>query len=142
MKRASVIFLLVFISATMLGACVGKKRMYKDRLGLEKTIEFRPRRLPGGGAPNEHPCIQGNYYHRYETENGMHGYEVWLCCVPVNEVLSDSFGCDGSFLALPHIGNSDYMKIRYCALLHPTETELTYIPVCIPAPLVAPGTDQ
>jgi hypothetical protein len=66
--------------------------------------------------------------------------EVWLCCIPVAEILSESFRCaDSPFPML--FGSSDYAKVRYCSLAHPTATEPTYIPLCIPAPLRAPALE-
>ena len=78
---------------------------------------------------------------RLRDQRGLSGdREVWLCCLPVEEILSHSFRCEDSlFPAL--FGDNDYTKIRYCSLAHPTSTEPRYIPVCIPAPLRAPGLD-
>ena len=88
-----------------------------------------------------HVCVRGDYTHVYETSQGLSGdREVWLCCIPVDEILRDSFRCaDSRFPAL--FGSSDYMRIRYCGLAHPTSREPRYIPICIPAPLQAPGLD-
>lgn len=118
-------------------ATIGEqKRIYKTELRLERAIEFRPVRLPTG-APTDHPCIRGDYYHVYETDEGCWGREVYLCCVPIEEILSDSFYCAGEAFSLV-CGGEDYRKIRNCYLQHPTELEPTFIPVCIPAPLTAP----
>lgn len=109
------------------------ERTKKVQLG--RPLEFRPIRVPSGDV-TDHPCLRGNYIHQYRT-SGMTGDEVWLCCIPVNEILSDSFQCAGARFSLSLV-SSDYMKIRYCSLLSPTASEPTFIPVCIPAPVQAP----
>ena len=137
--KEKVTLLIVWVLIIMsLSACAGRK--YTKGITIDKPIEFRPKRLATGGDPADHPCIQGSYYHVYDTNQGMYGQrEVWLCCVPVNEILSDSFNCGGMTFPASKIfgGDADYWKIRSCHLLHPTETEPTFIPVCIPAPLQA-----
>ena len=81
--------------------------------------------------------------HIYDTDQGQYGQrEVFLCCVPADEILSDSFNCGSStfpILSIARIlgGDSDYWKIRSCYLLHHIETEPTFILVCIPAPVSA-----
>ncbi len=81
-------------------------------------------------------CLTGDYFHPYETSGGMYGQEVWLCCVPPEEILKDSFHCaDSIFNHLSIFGSKEAGKIRFCSLVHPTSAELTYIPLCIPAPL-------
>lgn len=83
--------------------------------------------------------MRGEYSHVYETEHGWTGHEVWLCCVPVNELLRDSFHCSNAALLSAlgdSLGDADYLKVRYCTLLHPTSPDPVAIPVCIPAPLV------
>jgi hypothetical protein len=100
------------------------------KVELGRPFEIRPMRVPRGDVMG-HSCLRGTYIHQYRTSG-----EVWLCCIPVNEILSESFQCAGARLSL--LGSSDYMKIRYCSLLHPTASEPTFIPVCIPAPVQAP----
>jgi hypothetical protein len=117
-----------------------KHLIYKSEIRFESMIGFRPRSLSTGGCPTCQNCLKGNYLYRYETDNGLHEHEVLLCCVPINELLSDSFHCADSSLPLAFasiFGDSDYIKVRYCHLLHPTLTEPILIPVCIPAPLTA-----
>jgi hypothetical protein len=115
------------------------EKTFKTEVSLGQTLALFPRRFPADGDPESHACIRGNYTHVYETSQGFSGErEVWLCCVPVDEILSGSFRCaDSPFPAL--FGDTDYTKIRYCSLAHPTSSEPRYIPVCIPAPLEAPG---
>ena len=142
MKMSTIAIVLGLLISVALTACAERKRVYTKELNLEKGFEFRPGNLPTG-APANHPCIRGSYIHIYDTDQGQYGQrEVFLCCVPVDEILSDSFNCGSS--AFPSLsiasilgGDSDYWKIRSCYLLHPTETEPTFIPVCIPAPVSA-----
>lgn len=142
--------LMVLVAIAMglvLSACDrGAERRYSRKVSLERTFEFRPDTLlsRSRGDAADHPCIRGDYHHVYETDSGWYGErEVWLCCVSIDEILSDSFQC-GPSLILDLLATRDpnYMKIRYCSLIHPTETEPTYIPVCIPAPLQAPETQD
>jgi hypothetical protein len=108
------------------------KDPFKDKLEVGKTLEFRPRNLPKG-APTDHDCIKGNYYHRV----GFSGHEVWLCCVAIEELARDSFQCaDESIASL--FADTLYMKVQFCSLLHPTSSEPRLIPICVPAPIVAP----
>jgi hypothetical protein len=88
-----------------------------------------------------HACIRGDCTHIYERSQGIGGErEVRLCCIPIDEIPKVSFRCANSwFPAL--FGSSDYTKIRYCSLVHPTLTEPRYIPICIPPALQAPGLD-
>lgn len=147
--RSLILILICIIVTVNISACqttpnrstqdANKHVSYKKSISLGNALAFRPRRLPSGGATSSHACIRGDYNHVYETNGGYHGDEVWLCCVPVNEILRDSFHCASTLLPITHLGGVDHMKIRYCTLLHPTNTEATYIPVCIPAPLTAPG---
>lgn len=118
------------------------ERTFKTEVSLGETLAFFPRRFPADGDPASHACVRGDYTHVYETSQGLGGdREVWLCCIPVDEILSDSFRCaDSLFPAL--FGDTDYTKIRYCSLAHPTSSEPRYIPVCIPAPLQAPGLED
>lgn len=141
MKTSSVILsagLLIFFT---LNACTGAKRVYMEKINIKKAIEFRPKHLATGGDVTDHPCLNGSYNHVYETDQGQYGQrEVWLCCVPVDQILSGSFDCGCSVYQSISIaghlgGDPDYWKIRSCYLLHPTELEPTFIPVCIPAPL-------
>jgi hypothetical protein len=127
--------LLLLSLSLVLGSCAVRQSVYKTNLNLEKPLEFRPR--PPAGGTTSHACLTGNYHHVYRTDNQYGNSEVWLCCAPVAEILKDSFNCGSSGLSLSQIlgGGSDYWKIRSCSLLHPTASEPSFIPVCIPAPL-------
>lgn len=136
-------------------ACNGR-RNYKREFRIGRPIELRPlvarEELPFKTSPfaaNEN-CMEGNYDYVYETESGMHGHEVWLCCVPIDELLEDYFHCADTgvdaflsipLLAYPQVSDQDYIKVRYCRLIDATSTELIYMPACIPAPLEAPNTN-
>jgi hypothetical protein len=105
----------------------------RGEIQLDRSWEFRPRPRPK--EVRSHACLRGRYTHRYETT----GREVFLCCIPVDVILKDSFQCAGGLPLL--FGSPDDIKIRFCSLLHPTAPTRTYIRVCIPAPLQAPGLD-
>ncbi len=108
---------------------------YMKAVNVGHAIEYRAIPYRPTGAPTDHPCLNGSYYHVYETDSGLHGREAWLCCIPLDELFSESFDCDGSFLApLLGIGDEDYLKVRTCHLQHPTSLEEVFVPVCIPAP--------
>ncbi|HEU4886928.1 MAG TPA: hypothetical protein VFV49_03505 [Thermoanaerobaculia bacterium] len=111
-------------------------RVFASAIRLGRALEIPARRIPSGDVAG-HACLRGDYTHRYEM-NGPFGREVWLCCVPTAEILRESFRCAGSFFPTL-FGNANDQKIRHCSLLHPTATEPTFIPVCIQAPLQAPG---
>jgi hypothetical protein len=115
-----------------------RTQIYLREIQLDRALEFRPRRMPSGDVGGN-ACLRGSYTHAYET-TGMTGREVWLCCIPADEILKDTFQCAGGTLP-GRFGSPEYIKIRYCSLLHPTASEPTYVPVCIPAPLQAPDLD-
>ena len=87
------------------------ERTYRTEVSLGRTLAFTPRRLPTNGDPASHACVRGDYSHIYQTSQGMSGdREVWLCCIPVEEILSDSFRCaDSPFPAL--FGGTEYATI-------------------------------
>ena len=115
------------------------QKTYKSEVSLGRTLAFLPGRFPADGDPASHACVRGDYTHVYETSRGLSADpEVWLCCIPVDEILRDSFRCADSLLPAL-FGATDDTKIRYCSLADPTSTEPQHIPVCIPAPLQAPG---
>lgn len=115
-----------------------KNIRYSRQVKLDHPILVKPHTLPsaGGGDTSDHPCLRGEYSHIYEA-TGLHAGEVWLCCVPINDLLTDNFNC-GDVLLIPGYGDEEYMKITSCHLLHPTSPTPVYVPVCISAPLTAP----
>lgn len=120
-------------------------KVFADHYRLGRAFEVRPAPFRTGGFPSNERCMEGNYTYVYETDTPLHGREVWLCCVPVEELLRDSFSCAGEVLvggALAYIGDADYLKIRFCQLYDAQSTELRLIPACIPAPLEAPVDDD
>ncbi len=147
MKTSVTTIVLIALCATLLCSCTRSTQAptYKKEVQLGRAIEFRPIRISRGDLA-DHACIRGDYMHVYETESGWSSSpgrpEVWLCCVPIDALLSDQFHCADtlltSILTSIYGGDSDYLKVRFCSLLHPTEIEPVYIRVCIPAPLVAP----
>ena len=149
--RLPVILSLMFCLSSMMGCSWTEKRpapqqfsRYQQEVKLGRAIKFRPRPFsPGGQDRTNHACLQGNYSHRYATQEGGRSREVWLCCVPVEELLRDSFNCSDDTLmpAIYTVRGADYAKIRSCHLQHPTSTEPTFIPACIPAPLQAPDLE-
>jgi hypothetical protein len=107
----------------------------RGEIRLDRPLEVRPKPVPKGDIKS-HACLRGHYTHRYQTTGG----EVFLCCIPVDEILRGSFQCAGG-LPLFIFGSPDDIKIRFCSLLHPTASTLTYVRVCIRAPLRAPEPD-
>ena len=142
MRRSGLAILCSALTVVSSCGVFNGERTYRTEVSLGRTLALTPRRLPANGDPASHACVRGDYTHVYQTSQGMSGdREVWLCCIPVEEILSNSFRCaDSPFPAL--FGGTDDAKIRYCSLAHPTSTEPSYIPVCIPAPLQAPGLDE
>ncbi len=111
-------------------------QVFVSEIQLDRPLEIRPRLISRGDL-GSHPCLRGSYTYPYETVGTSGNREVWLCCIPVDEILKDSFHCAGSFF--PQLfGSSNDQKIRHCSLLDPRDVEPTFIPVCIPAPLRAP----
>jgi hypothetical protein len=114
-------------------------RTYYGEVHLGRPLAFRLQRVPRGDVAG-HDCLRGSYTHVYRGA-GFSGQEVWLCCVPVDEILSDAFRCAAGAFP-PVLGSSEYLKISHCSLQHPTAAQPTYIPVCIPAPVRAPDIDR
>ena len=152
MKGPLILSALLVIGMLVIQSCAGfphiekgkMERVYQRQLQLEQAIGFLGAPFRTGGFPANENCMKGNYYHVYETDSGYNGHEVWLCCVPVEELLRESFSCADNVLinpALSYIGDPDYLKVRYCYLYDALSTEVVMMPVCIPAPLEAPGID-
>lgn len=141
------------VAAFLLGACNGHtgraghvpeaaEPRYRTSIELGQPLLVRPHRLPQASGSGGHACLQGRYTHVYRTDSGWHGQpEVWLCCVPIEELLSDSFDCAASPFPPLFSGGEGYLKVRFCTLLDPTSTVPRYIPVCVPAPLQAPDVE-
>jgi hypothetical protein len=79
--------------------------------------------------------------------SGVNAGDAWLCCVPIDELLRDSFRCGG--ISLQIFGSAADQKVRFCSLLvnkppeggradAPETKEVQYIPACIPSPVRAP----
>ena len=112
--------------------------VHEIRIGRTLTLAERPFRI--GGFPSNEDCVEGDYTHAYTITAGVHSGEVWLCCVPIAELLRESFSCaDGVVLVGTfNGGNADDLKIQYCALWDAQSTERAFVPACLPAPERAP----
>lgn len=122
---------------------VERPKVFAHRLELGQRFELIAAPFRTGGFPSNERCMEGSYIYRHETNSPQYGREVWLCCVPVEELLRESFQCAGEILApLFFLGDADLLKIRYCYLYDAQSTELRLIPACIPAPLEAPGVGE
>ena len=112
------------------------------RLGGTLTLAERPFRI--GGFPSNEACVAGDYTHSYTITSGIRAGEVWLCCVPIAELLRESFSCaDGVVLVGTFNGGSaDDLKVQYCALYDAESTERVFVPACLPAPERAPTLDD
>jgi hypothetical protein len=130
--------LVLAVSAMTLfcSACQTAQRIPLDEFRAGKPIVIAP---AASGAQANQNCLNGTYIYRYQISSGVHAGDVWLCCIPINELLRDSFRCGGSLLPV-HLGSSADQKVQTCSLLNPISTQVEYIPACIPAPLKAPGT--
>ena len=116
--------------------------IYQTEVRLGEPISIGAAPFRTGGFPANENCMSGNYVHNHTITSGLRAGEVWLCCVPVNELLRESFSCAAGALVIgPYgYGNADDLKVQFCNLYDALSTELRYTPACIPAPLVAPGT--
>jgi len=139
MKWSTVISIFIAFILIGLQGCgyriVKQKNYVKKPMLIGDPIRIRPAPFKTGGFPSNETCMAGNYYHVYDSDSGLHGREVWLCCVPIDELLRDSFLCADGLLSMNYIGDPDYLKIRYCHVYDALSEELRLIPVCIPAPL-------
>src|SRR4029434_1407027 len=92
--------LLLLSLSLVLASCAARERAYRTDLKLGKPLEFRPRYPFPKGDVGSNACLQGNYNHVYRTNDGQYGQsEVWLCCVPVAEILKESFPCGSALPA-------------------------------------------
>lgn len=122
--------------ALLCSACQTRQRVFESDFFAQGPFAIAP---AGGTAQANQNCLSGRYIHRYQVSSGVHAGDVWLCCIPINELLRDSFRCGGRQVP-SHFGNAADQKIQTCSLLNPKSTSVEYIPACIPAPLKAPGT--
>ncbi len=143
----SLLAILLFMLCDLVG-CSSPERLnnsstmtkYKTSVIVQpgQIIRFQekgPPRATRSGEPSA--CLRGSYYHRFETTGEGRNREVLLCCVPVEELLKDSFPCSTEIpmFAIYNIQGHDYAKLRSCYLQHPTSPKTTFLPVCVPAPL-------
>ena len=126
----------------LLAACIAgcqREPVVREELQLNQPLRIAGAPFRTGGFPANADCMKGSYRHAYEITSGPHAGDQWLCCIPLNELLRDSFSCaDGALMLRPYVGNADDLKVQYCVLYDATSTEVRFTPACIPAPLVAP----
>ena len=104
------------------------------RLGGPLTI--RPGSF-ASGAQAWQGCLEGDYVYPYRISSGVHAGDVWLCCVPIDELLREGFQC-GGLQRPPIFGSAADQKVQTCLLVNPVSDEPEFCPACIPAPLTAP----
>jgi len=133
-----IMILIIFGLSVIFGCRTGTKlnaEYVKKPIKLGEGLRIKPPPFKTSPFSSNEQCMNGNYIYVYETDSGLHGREVWLCCVPPEELLQDSFACASGMLVLPYIGDEDYIKVRYCNVIDALSSEVVYIPVCIPAPI-------
>jgi hypothetical protein len=114
----------------------GDERQFASEVRLGAPLTIRPGSF-ASGAQAWQGCLEGNYIYPYRISSGVHAGDVWLCCVPIDELLRETFQCGG--LQRPSIfGSAADQKVQTCLLLNPVSAEPEFCPACIPAPLTAP----
>ena len=142
----SVLLIGTLVLATLVG-CQGPKtdprlELIPQKVKFGRTVEVVPGSLSGSGhAQAWQGCMEGRYFYDYRITAGVNAGDAWICCVPVNELLRDSFGC-GMSANIASYGTANDRKVQTCLLLDAVSTTLRYIPACIPASLTAPGTGE
>jgi hypothetical protein len=130
--------ILTTVASRLEGRAAAKGVQFAREVRLGKPLAMRP---ASTGAQAWEGCLQGHYRHRYEISSGIYAGEVWLCCVPLDELLRDSFNCGG--LQLPAVfGSEADQKVQACTLVDATSAEPRVVPACIRAPLTAPIEDM
>jgi hypothetical protein len=135
--RALILFifcLILIITCTPTRIGIKDKYKYLKELELGKPHSLRPEVISEGNAQACEACMEGRYYHQYTISDGVNAGNVWLCCVPINELARESFHCS-CVLNLAYLGNELDRKVQFCLLIDALSTEPNYIPACIPAPL-------
>jgi hypothetical protein len=124
-------------------------------LNLGRGLAISPAPLSeGGGARAWEGCLKGHYRHAYRMSSGVNAGAAYLCCVPIDELLRDSFSCGGIIsggigISMYTFGSEADQKVRFCSLLvnkppergradAPETKDFQYIPACIPSPVRAP----
>jgi hypothetical protein len=110
-----------------------KKLSYAKAVKLGTPALVIPGIMHTGGAQACESCLAGNYYHPYKIEAGINAGNVYLCCVPIEELARESFDC--SCQLLPYLGTSLDQKVQTCLLIDPVSTVPHQIRVCIQAPI-------
>lgn len=123
--------------ASMLRGDTGAKRgRFAGEVRLGERLATTPGRF-AAGAQAWQGCLDGNYFYPYRISSGRRAGDVWLCCVPIDELLRESFDC-GGFSTFPYFGSAADQKVQTCSLVDPVSEEARFLPACIPAPLEAP----
>ena len=79
-------------------------------------------------------CVDGRYIYNYTISAGINKGDAWLCCVPTNVLLEDSFRCGESVpVQIASLGTPSDQKVQSCLLLHPLAVAYTTIRACKPA---------
>ena len=138
-ERPAILLVLALGAACRPAASPPRELVREIRLGGTLTLAERPFRV--GGFPANEACVEGDYTHAYTITAGIRAGEVWLCCVPIAELLRENFSCaDGATVpvGLFNGGSADDLKVQYCALYDAQSTERVFTPACLPAPERAP----
>jgi hypothetical protein len=140
--RAAVALGAIVVLLGMFGCELREPRIerYRKEVRFDRPLVIRP---GAAGAQAAEGCMNGSYLHRYTITSGINAGEVWLCCVPIAELLRDSFRCGG--IMPVYLGTPADAKVQTCSLVNATSPTGGYIPACIQAPYEAsidhaPGT--
>jgi hypothetical protein len=124
---------LVVVAVALIVSCSGyqtKQRISLEEFRTEKSVAIAS---AASGAQANQNCLNSTYIYHYQISSGVNVGEVWLCCIPIDELLRDSFRCNGVDLPVRSGSGAD-QKVQTCRLLNPTSTGLQYTVACIPAP--------
>jgi len=136
----------MMLAGILRGGSEPKQGQLAAEVRLGRPLTIRPGTFPAPlGDPRSHACLQGNYIYPYRISSGVHAGEVWVCCVPINELLQATFQCgDPQSLQRPLsvFGSAADQKVQTCSLVNPLSSEREVIPVCVPAPLTAPTAPE
>jgi hypothetical protein len=123
---------------------IGSTTGTQDAPTQDSSMKLAPFCTYDGASASER-CLERSYWdapeYKYTRGSGQHT-EVWLCCVPVGELLRKSFCCEKVVVPPIHSSDPEYAKIRYCYVRNPISTDLQLIPVCILASQTAPDLDR
>jgi hypothetical protein len=127
----------VTVAAVLRGDTAAQARQFTNEVRLGESLATMPGQFPAGAVAWT-GCLEGNYHHLYQISSGFRAGDVYLCCVPIDELLRQSFDCGSIFPRPWFFGSPADQKVQTCTLLDPVSEELRLIPACIPAPTEAP----